>query len=195
MHIVTRHAADVTTLKRYCQQASNAKQRDRYRAVLLALEGHTTPQIRAILGRSKNFVQRWNYAYRDGGIEALCPLRQTGRPPKLPREEERSFKQRVLDGPTASDQGLCTLRGKDAMRILKQEFGVQYSLDGVYDLLHRLGLSCLKPRPKHRKNNPQAMQQWLNDAPLLSRRSETNTPIRPSKSGSKTKRGSASKER
>jgi transposase len=194
MHIVTRHATDVTTLKRYCQQTSNAKQRDRYRAVLLALEGHTTPQIRAILGRSKNFVQRWNYAYRDGGIEALCPLRQTGRPPKLPREEELSFKQRVLAGPTASDQGLCTLRGKDAMRILKQEFGVPYSLDGVYDLLHRLGLSCLKPRPKHRKNNPQAMQQWLNDAPLLSSTSKMNTPTGPSKSGFRTKRGSASKE-
>jgi hypothetical protein len=29
MHIVTGHATNVTTLKRYCQQTSNAKQQDR----------------------------------------------------------------------------------------------------------------------------------------------------------------------
>lgn len=195
MQITAHHPTDVTTLRRLFQQTSNAKQRDRFRAVLLALEGHTTPQIRTLLARSKNFVQRWNYAYRDGGIAALCPRRQTGRPPLLPRAQEPAFKQRILNGPTANDQGVCTLRAKDAMRILEQEFGVQYSLDGVYDLLHRLGLSCLKPRPRHRKNDPQAMQQWLDDAPFLSSRSARNTPTGPSRSGSRTKRGSASKER
>ena len=34
------------------------------------------------------------------------------------------------------------LRGEDACRILEREFGVRYTLDGVYDLLHRLKLSC-----------------------------------------------------
>jgi transposase len=194
MQITAHHPSDMTTLKHRFQQASNAKQRDRYRAVLLALEGYTTPHIRAILARSKNFVQRWSYAYRDGGLEAICPRRQTGRPTMLPRDQEAAFKQRMLSGPAANDQGVCTLRGKDAMRILEQEFGVRYALDGVYDLLHRLGLSCLKPRPKHRKNDPQAMQQWLDNAPFLSSTSESNTPTGPSKSGSRTKRGSASKE-
>lgn len=57
----------------------------------------------------------------------------------------------------------------NALRILEKEFGVHYTLDGVYDLLHRLKLSCLVPRPRHRKNDPQVMRQWLEDAPLLSR--------------------------
>lgn len=56
--------------------------------------------------------------------------------------------------------------GKDAGRILEEQFGVQYTLDGAYDLLHRLGFSCLTPRPKHRKNDLQPMQQWLDDAPF-----------------------------
>ena len=56
------------------------------------------------------------------------------------------------------------------MKILANEFGVRYTLDGVYDLLHRLRLSCLVPRPRHRKNDPQVMQKWLDDAPLLSTR-------------------------
>jgi transposase len=76
----------------------------------------------------------------------------------------------MLAGPTERDGGVCTLRGRDAVRILQQEFGVSYSLEGVYDLLERLNLSCLKPRPRHRKNDPQAMKTWLERAPFLSAR-------------------------
>ena len=39
-----------------------------------------------------------------------------------------------------------------------------------YDLMHRLNLSCLSPRPRHRKNDPEAMAAWVEATPLLSRR-------------------------
>jgi transposase len=79
-----------------------------------------------------------------------------------------------LQGPKDTDGGICTIRGKDAMRILESEFGVKYTLYGVYDLMHRLGLSYLKPRPKHTKNNPEIMRQWQQDAPFLSVKSNRN---------------------
>jgi hypothetical protein len=60
-------------------------------------------------------------------------------------------------------------------------------------LLHRLGLSCLAPRPRHRKNDPEQMRKWVEDAPLLSRTSPKRTPSKESRSGSRTKRGSANK--
>jgi transposase len=63
-----------------------------------------------------------------------------------------------------------TLRGKDVVRILDAEFGVTYSLDGVYDLLERLNYSCLAPRPRHEKNDPIAQRQFKEQAPFLSRR-------------------------
>ena len=193
MQIEQRRPGDRDELFWKASHETNAKQRDRYRAVALALHGYTTPQIRHMLARSKNFVQRWNYAYRDGGIGALLPKPNPGRPVKLSRQQEQAFKQRMLAGPTEEDI-VCTLRAKDAFTILRQEFGVPYSLPGVYALLHRLGLSCLKPRPQHRKNDPKAMEQWLQQAPLLSSTSETNTPRKPSRSGTRTKPGSASKE-
>ena len=193
MQIERRQPGDLDELFRKASHERNAKQRDRYRAVTLALEGYTTPQIMHMLARSKNFVQRWNYAYRDGGIDALLPKPNPGRPVKLSPEHEQVFKQRMLAGPMEGD-GVCTLRAKDAFTILRQEFGVPYSLPGVYALLHRLGLSCLKPRPLHRKNDPKAMEQWLQHAPLLSSKSKTTTPTKRSKSGSRMKPGSASKE-
>jgi len=195
MHVKEGNAGDLQELKTRARSEIRAKQRDRYRAVTLALEGHKTEDIMERLGRSKNFVQRWNYAYRDGGIEAIAAKRQTGRPTKLPRQKESHLTQRILAGPTEADDGVCVLRGKDVQQILEKEFGVKYTLFGVYDLMHRLGLSCLKPRPRHRKNDPEAMQAWLAQAPLLSSASERKTPANSSKYGSRMKRESANRER
>jgi transposase len=193
MHVQPHHPDDLEQLRQRSQHERNAKQRDRYRAVVLALEGHDAPTIARALARSRRFVQLWVYVYRDHGLEAVTPKRQSGCPSKLPPAQEPCFKQRLLAGPTAAE-GVCTLRAKDIRRILQREFGVAYSLAGVYDLLHRLGFSCLAPRPRHRQNDPAQMRQWVEEAPLLSKPRRRNIPASPSRSGSRTKPGSVSKE-
>lgn len=164
MQIACHSADDLAQLRDKIRHETHATQRDRYRVVILALEGLSAPAMMDKLGRSRHFVQRWAYAYRDGGLNALWPTRQSGRPPTLPRDKEQPFRERMRAGPTTSEK-VCTLRAEEARRILEKEFGVQYTLGGVYDLLHRLGLSCLKPRPRHRKNDPEIMQKWLQEAP------------------------------
>ena len=193
MRIKAHHPEDLEQLRQRGQQERDAKQRDRYRAVVLALEGHSAPAIARMLARPRRWVQLWVYAYRDHGLEGLRPKRQPGCPSKLPVEKQPSFRERLLAGPTARD-GVCTLRAKDIQRILQEEFGVPYTLPGVYDLLYRLGFSCLAPRPRHRKNDPAQMQQWVEQAPLLSRPRPKSTPDDKSKSGSRMKPGSANKE-
>lgn len=170
MKLIVRDEGDLLRLGQLARVERDALQRDRFRAVLLALQGQSAPQIAQALGRSRRGVQDWVYAYRDGGIDALWVGKSTGRPSKLPREMEQAFKRRLAAGPGDADGGVCVLRGEDARRILEREFGVAYSLQGVYDLLERLNLSCLVPRPRHRKNDPQVMQQWVEQAPLLSER-------------------------
>ncbi len=48
---------------------------------------------------------------------------------------------------------MTALRGVDARRILEAEFGASYSLSGTFNLLHRLHLSWLCPRPSHPKSD------------------------------------------
>ncbi len=168
MLVTFRDPADDAALEQLVRRTAHAEQRDRYRAALLAARGQDTQSITAALARSRGFVQRWAYAYRDGGTDALRAKPRGGRKPRLSVEQQRHFYQRVLAGPTDADGGLCTLRGKDARRILEREFGQAYSLGGAYGLLHRVGLSCLRPRPRHRKNDPAVMKQWLDDAPPFS---------------------------
>src|SRR5688572_29874734 len=124
MRVTERGPGDAAELTRRARVETNALQRDRYRAVLLALDGQEAVAIAAALGRSRRSVQDWVYAYRDGAVDGLLPGKSTGRPTKLPREREAELMSRLDAGPLESDGGVCTLRGKDVVRILEREFGV-----------------------------------------------------------------------
>jgi transposase len=168
-----RSPDDLELIRRRMEQADSALQRDRYRVVLLALEGYHGPeltrdQIAATVGRSRQFVDQWTGRYRKHGPDALVAGKSSGRPPALDAEQLQRFKQRITAGPTDADDGVCTLRGSEARRILEAEFGKPLTLTSAYNLMHRAGLSCLKPRPRHRKSDPAAQQKWLERAPFLS---------------------------
>jgi transposase len=174
MRIHEREPGDVDRLRKLIRGERRAKQRDRFRAALWAIQGQEKLQIAERLGIAKSTAEAWVYAYRDGGIEALYRKKPPGAKPKLTAAEEEAFRQRMLAGPRPED-GVCTLRALDAVRILEVEFGQSYTRAGVYDLLHRLGLSCLSPRPRHEKNNPEAMEQFKRDAPLFSSKCGAST--------------------
>jgi transposase len=169
MQVKEREPGDVQRLEAMIMEERRAKQRDRLRIALLAVRGEKMKDIARLLGVPTSVVEEWAYRYRDGGIKALQPKKQPGRTPRLPRERHEEFKKRITGGPREGD-GVCTLRGKDAVRILNEEYGVEYTLNGVYELLHRLNLTPLTPRPRHEKNDPQAMEEFKKSAPLLSRR-------------------------
>lgn len=174
MTVVFYQDGDVSRLRQLVRDEPKALQRDRYRVVLLAAEGSsgvemTRTQIAAATGRSRQFVDEWVGRYRRGGIGLLGARKQPGNKPALTQQQQEAFKTRLLAGPTDAD-GVCALRGKDAQRVLEVEFGVPLKLTAVYEWMHRVGLSCLKPRPRHRKNDPAAMKAWLERAPFLSGR-------------------------
>jgi putative transposase len=175
MKVTLHDPADLQALRERSRSEADARQRDRLRAVLLAATGDEAEggrelegdQIAARLGRSPRFVDQWVARYRAGGLAAVRAGRAKGQPPRLSAGQQQAFRARLLAGPTAAHGGVCTLRGGDARRILAREFGVEMKLSGVYALMHRLNLSCLTPRPLHRKNDPAAAADWLGRAPLL----------------------------
>lgn len=174
MKLTPRTPDDPPRLRELVRTQAGALQRDRYRAVLLALEGHggqelEGDQIARALGRSPRFVDEWLGRYRRGGLPNLTARKQRGNKPALSPPQQQAFKARILAGPTEADGGVCTLRGADARRILAVELGVPLKLSAAYAWMHRVGLSCLKPRPRHKKNDPAAMEKFKTDAPLLSR--------------------------
>jgi len=168
--MVTEHdAGDFQRLRELMNQERSALQRDRYRAVLLAADDQEGDEIAKCIGRSPRFVDEWIARYRSHGLPGLIPKKQPGARPKLTPELEARLRKRLEAGPTAADK-VCTLRGKDIVRILEQEMGVKHTLGSIYGVLDRLGYSCLSPRPRHEKNDPKAIEQFKEQSPFLSRR-------------------------
>jgi transposase len=84
MRVSEREAGDVAELDRRAKSERNALQRDRFRAVLLALEGKKAVAIAKTLSRSRRSVQDWVYAYRDGGIATATAGSTRSSPSRVP---------------------------------------------------------------------------------------------------------------
>lgn len=160
---VAGHVSLVELERRERSERDAAKAR-RLRIVILAIKGYTAPAIALSLGLSRRVCQQWVYRYNASGLEGLEDRR--GRTPGVPLspEQQQQVCERIEAGPLAADE-VSTLRGKDVQRILAEEFGVLRSLAGVYHLLHRLGYSCLRPRPRHRQADPQKQAEFLKELP------------------------------
>jgi transposase len=149
----------IEQLRQLAKSQKQARMRIRLQAVVLAHEGKTAPQIAAVLGAARRAVQEWVARYNRNGIEGVTEGVRTGKPPKLARDLHEQLKMR-LDAGALSTDGVCTLRAADVKRILENEFNVLYSLKGVYKLLHRLGYSCLAPRPRHKLADAAAQEAF-----------------------------------
>jgi transposase len=149
----------VEELKRLERAEKDAGRSRRLRIVILGLEGWTAPAVAKAVGLTRRICQRWVARYNAEGLAGLEDRRGQEPGPKLSPEQADGVRLRVESGPTQAD-GVCSLRGKDFQRILAAEFGLLRSLSGVYYLLHQLGYSCLRPRPRHRKADPEAVEAF-----------------------------------
>ncbi len=126
---------------------------------MLALDGMTAPEIAAKLDRSRRFVQQWVYRYRDGG-----PTSPSGLAAALPPNSGVTTKPLFISASRLTlTEVMASARfvAKTFNVFSKRSSGHRIPCDGVYDLLHRLGYSCLKPQPRHRKNDVDRMHELI----------------------------------
>jgi len=165
MKVDWKDPSDAERLRRLVRQAVNAKQRDRYRVVLIAGAGLGDQgelyreQIAAAAGRSRQFVDEWVGRYRRGGIDALVPRRQPGAKPKLTTEQRQELCA-LLDAGPGPEEGLSAFNGPIIRQKIQERFGTLYTLDGVYKLLHRLGYNDLMPRTTHPDTDPAELEAF-----------------------------------
>jgi len=152
------------TLELIERRECNARRAKRLRIVILAMRGWTAPAIAMSVGFSRRVCQRWVERFNKFGLEGLEDQRHSGRKATLTSEQEEQMRQRLATGPTQEDR-VCSLRGADIKRILEVEFGIERSLAAIYNLLHRLNYSYLRPRPRHRKANPEAQAAFKDELP------------------------------
>jgi transposase len=182
MNVVWKDPGDASRLRELVQQTANAKQRDRYRVVLIAGEGIgeqselEREQIAQVVGRSRQFVDEWVGRYRKGGIENLLPRRQSGRPAWLTSQQQDQVRAMLDAGPSPED-GVAAFNGPILVEKIRESFGKLYTLDGVYKLLHRLRYNDLMPRTTHPGTDPAALEAFKKrNSPSVWLNSKNPTP-------------------
>lgn len=138
--------------------------RQRLRAMKFISLGQTIPQVAKRMDIAERPLRKWLNRFNKRGPSGLCDAPRSGQPPKINTKQIEKFKRRIRQGVTEQDN-VCSLRGKDLQQILQKEFKAQYSLGGTYFLLHRLGFSCLSPRPQHPQADIEAQETFKKSTP------------------------------
>ena len=165
MKVDWKDPGDAERLKELMAKETQAKQRDRFRVVLLAGQGlgdHkelSREQLAAVVGRARQFVDQWVGRYRKQGLAGLHAIKQPGAEAKLTPEQQEELVAWLERGPTPEEK-LAAYNGPILREKIQEHFGKLYSLNGVYVLLHRLGYNDLMPRTTHPDSDPAVIESF-----------------------------------
>ena len=125
------------------------KEKDgRLRLRLIALahlkDGKSYTEVAAALRLTRHAVMRWVQWFSAGGVYRLAGLPHDWSTQRLGKAQEEAFRQAVEQ--LQRERGGGRVRGEDIRQLLARQFDVPYSLNGVYDLMKRLGMVWISAR-------------------------------------------------
>lgn len=141
---------------------------DRVRMLRLLQSGHgpNVSQVAAVLGYTVRTVQAWWWRYRDGGLKALLPSgNRGGAPERMTEEAWTALSEEMTAGRIGS---------LEAARVyLRDQWRIDYSVDGLSKLFKRRKAKLKTGRLRHRKAaSPDVQAAFKKEAPGHSRREE-----------------------
>jgi transposase len=160
------------------------------------LDGATRAEAAAACGMDRQTLRDWVHRYNADGLAGLRDVPRSGRPAVLSAEQMAELKALVLAGPDLAKDGVVRWRCLDLRSVIETRFQVTVHERTVGKLLRRLGLTRLQPRPFHPKQDLEAQAAFKKTSPNASPRScHLAPPASQSRSGSRTRPGSASRAR
>lgn len=191
---ITRLDRTPAELRKLAAASDNGDVARRLLAIALVLEGVDRKHAAEACGMDRQTLRDWVHRYNDEGVEGLANRKSPGVPSRLSTAQKQRVAELVEAGPDISKDGVVRWRRVDLAKKIQDEFGVAYHERSVGKLLAALGYVRLSVRPQHPKSDPAAQEDFKKASPRpsatasLKRRAESR-----SKSGSRTRRASASK--
>lgn len=182
-------------LRRQAGRAKYASAARRMLALALVLEGRSRTEAARSAGMDRQTLRDWVHRYNAEGLAGLSNRPLSGRPPRLTAEQERAFAEIVRAGPDRAQDKVVRWRRVDLKVVIAERFGVELHERSVGKLLAKLGFRRLSVRPRHPSSDPEAQAAFKKTSPAWRRPScRQRRGTSRSKSGSKTKPVSASRE-
>lgn len=194
-------AVEVTRLDRSAGELRRAAKREqnplvvrRVLAIALVLDGYDRKSAAEACGMDRQTLRDWVHRYNEDGLEGLRERRHNNRESPLTPEVAEAFAALVEQGPDPAVHGVVRWRRVDLKHELEARFGITVHERTVGGYLARLGYRRLSVRPQHPDADPQAQETFKKTSRKSSMpHSRARPPASRSKSGSRTRRGSASR--
>jgi transposase len=141
-------------------QVKDWREARRLQAWALKQKGWKQKDIAEALGVSKGAVSQWFKKANREGVEALRKRTGGGPKPRLSAEQVNQLPTLLSQGAAHFGlRGAVWTRARGAS-VIKQTFGVTYSLTHVGWLLDKIGWSRQKPLTRASQRNEAAMERW-----------------------------------
>ena len=129
-------------------------------AAILRKEGKTLEEISLMIKHPLTTVGDWLRRLHTEGISRKNNKKRYGRPRRLTNKQIEDLKPIVFRSPQEQGFPFIIWTTKLVIQLIEQLYNVSYKPLQVRRILHRLGLSCQKPRPAHRKANKRLQEEF-----------------------------------
>lgn len=165
-------------LRRRARHEPDRRAAMRLLAIAHALDGFSRAEAARLAGMERQALRDAVTRYNAEGLEGLHDRPRSGRPEGLNPGQQAALKAWVLRGPDPERDKVSAWRLVDICAHAERAYGVRYSAWGMSRLLHRLGLSWQKARPRHPQGSAAERAAFEKGAWAQARRHRRRAPGR-----------------
>ncbi len=160
---------DIEQLRAAHRSVCDKREAYRINTVILLGSGWTEQEVAEALFLDADTLRRFVKRYREGGVERLLTFEYRGGIAKLTTKQETQLDEHL------SQQ--TYLRAADIAAYIQTTFAVTYSVNGVTDLLHRMGYAYKKPKVVPGQADLRKQQRFLAKYRKLRKNKDKTAPV------------------
>lgn len=108
-------------------------------------------------------VRRTRRRYYQYGLASIYDQARSGRNSKIAKEQIESFKALIVE--EQNKRGGGRLTGEDIKQLAKEHYQADYTVNGIYELLKRIGMVWISARSQHPKADKQIQEDFKKTSP------------------------------
>ncbi len=132
----------------------------RIEAASLFRKGVKQAEVARRLKASRQSVNRWYVAWKNGGVAALKAAGRAGRKPRITEAQLKRIEKELLKGPRSHGYSTELWTLPRIAKLIRKVTGEQYNPGHVWRILRRMGWSCQRPSTKAKERNEAAIEAW-----------------------------------
>lgn len=145
--------------------SQDAQEEIRRQAVIMLKKGYKQREVAEHLDVSRARVSSWWLRYKEGGMAALKKKKRgakKGSSTKLSDDQQRQMQQIITDKLPDQLKLKFALWTREAVRqLIKERFGVDYSLQGISVLIKGWGFTPQRPVKRAYEQRPAEVKAWM----------------------------------